>query len=91
MSTTFQATLNDRINEFGHGVFHDLGQVEPSLFDMHYWNGRLMQWSASHPDFKVSLFQLVDVLPTLRSPEAICEHVRRYLQGPAGKIHPALA
>ena len=91
MSTTIPATLNDRINEFGHGVFHDLEQVEPSLFDMHYWNGRLMQWSASHPDFKVSLFQLVDVLPTLRSPEAIGEHVRRYLQGPAGKIHPALA
>ncbi len=43
-----------------------------------------------YPEFKVNLFRLVDVLPTLSSPEAIADHVRQYLTDPANKIHPSL-
>lgn len=44
----------------------------------------------ARPEFKVNLFRLVDVLPTLTTQEAIVEHVRLYLTEPATKIHPAL-
>jgi RHH-type proline utilization regulon transcriptional repressor/proline dehydrogenase/delta 1-pyrroline-5-carboxylate dehydrogenase len=50
----------------------------------------MMQWSMSRPDFKVNLFRLVDVLPTLKTPEAIAKHVQLYLTEPANRIHPAL-
>lgn len=91
MGPGIDAALNDRIIQFGRGVFEDLDGVEQSPFDMRYWNARLMQWSMSQPDFKVNLFRLVDVLPTLKTPEAIGEHVRQYLMGAAGRVHPALA
>jgi len=68
--------LNDRVINFGREVFQDLGDVDPSLFDPRYLNTILMRWSMSQPDFKVNLFRLVDVLPTLSSDEAIAEHVR---------------
>lgn len=42
------------------------------------------------PEFKVNLFRLVDVLPTLRSSSAIAEHVREYLGEAADQLHPAL-
>lgn len=90
MSTGIDPALNQRIIDFGRGIFADLEDTEPSALDMRYWNGRLMQWSMSQPEFKVNLFRLVDVLPTLRTPEAIGEHVRQYLTGPAEKMHPSL-
>ncbi len=43
-----------------------------------------------HPELKVNLFRLVDVLPTLKTPEAIADHVRQYLTEPANRMHPAL-
>jgi RHH-type proline utilization regulon transcriptional repressor/proline dehydrogenase/delta 1-pyrroline-5-carboxylate dehydrogenase len=50
----------------------------------------MMQWSMSRPELKVNLFRLVDVLPTLTTPQAITEHVKEYLTEPASKVHPAL-
>jgi RHH-type proline utilization regulon transcriptional repressor/proline dehydrogenase/delta 1-pyrroline-5-carboxylate dehydrogenase len=87
---TLTPELNQRIFEFGSGVFRDLEDYQLSPFELRYWNSLLMQWSMSRPDFKVNLFRLVDVLPTLSTPEAIRQHVRLYLTDPANRIHPAL-
>jgi RHH-type proline utilization regulon transcriptional repressor/proline dehydrogenase/delta 1-pyrroline-5-carboxylate dehydrogenase len=82
--------LNSKITDFGRRIFADLGDTDPSLLDPRYLNSILMQWSMSQPEFKVNLFRLVDVLPTLISNEAIAEHVREYLTPPANKLHPSL-
>jgi RHH-type proline utilization regulon transcriptional repressor/proline dehydrogenase/delta 1-pyrroline-5-carboxylate dehydrogenase len=82
--------FNSRVIEFGRGVFTDIGESEPSTFNSRYWNGRLMEWSMTRPEFKVNLFRLVDVLPTLTSSKAIAEHVREYLGDAAESLHPAL-
>jgi RHH-type proline utilization regulon transcriptional repressor/proline dehydrogenase/delta 1-pyrroline-5-carboxylate dehydrogenase len=82
--------LNSKIIKFGTGVFKDLDDYELSPLEIRFWNARLMQWSMSRPDFKVNLFRLVDVLPTLKTPEAIAQHVQQYLTEPANRIHPAL-
>ncbi len=89
-SAPLSPELNQRIFEFGSGVFRDLEDYQLSPLEIRYWNNLMMQWSMSRPDFKVNLFRLVDVLPTLTTPEAIREHVRLYLTEPANKIHPAL-
>lgn len=83
-------TLNQKIIEFGSGVFRDLEDYELSPLEIRFWNARMMEWSMVRPDFKVNLFRLVDVLPTLRTAEAVAEHVRQYLTEPANRIHPAL-
>ena len=83
-------TLNQSIVAFGESVFKDLQDYQLSPLEIRFWNARMMQWSMAHPDLKVNLFRLVDVLPTLSSPEAIADHVRQYLSEPATKLHPAL-
>lgn len=90
MSSPISETLNQRIIQFGKGVFQDLGDYELSPLEVRFWNARMMAWSMSRPDLKVNLFRLVDVLPTLNSPEAIADHVQQYLTGPAERVHPAL-
>ncbi len=87
---TLDPLLNTKILDMGRRIFADLGNTEPSLLDPRYLNSLLMRWSMRQRDFKVNLFRLVDVLPTLKSNTAIAEHVREYLIPPANKIHPSL-
>jgi RHH-type proline utilization regulon transcriptional repressor/proline dehydrogenase/delta 1-pyrroline-5-carboxylate dehydrogenase len=89
-SSSLAPDLNDRIIEFGSGVFQDLQDYRLSPLEVRFWNARMMEWSMSHPELKVNLFRLVDVLPTLTTPDAIAEHVRQYLMGPATRLHPSL-
>lgn len=89
-SSSISPQLHNHILEFGRGVFADLEEYTMSPLEVRYWNGRLMQWAMKHPEFKVNLFRLVDVLPTLTSDEEIADHVRQYLTEPASKIHPSL-
>jgi RHH-type proline utilization regulon transcriptional repressor/proline dehydrogenase/delta 1-pyrroline-5-carboxylate dehydrogenase len=83
-------SLNEKIIDVGRQVFNNLGDTDPSLLDPRYLNSLLMRWSMGQPEFKVNLFRLVDVLPTLSSNQAIAEHVREYLIPPANKMHPSL-
>lgn len=87
---TRSAPLNRQVYDFGHSIFQELESFELSPLDIRFWNARIMEWSMSRPEFKVNLFRLVDVLPTLTTPKAIAEHVRQYLTEPANRIHPAL-
>jgi RHH-type proline utilization regulon transcriptional repressor/proline dehydrogenase/delta 1-pyrroline-5-carboxylate dehydrogenase len=89
-SSALSSELNQRIIDFGRGVFTDLDEYQLAPLDIQYWNSQLMQWSMRQPEFKVNLFRLVDVLPKLRSSEAIADHVRQYLTAPANRIHPSL-
>jgi RHH-type proline utilization regulon transcriptional repressor/proline dehydrogenase/delta 1-pyrroline-5-carboxylate dehydrogenase len=89
-TTPLSSSLNERIVQFGRQIFSQLEESNPSTFNTKYWNGKLMEWSMRRPEFKVNLFRLVDVLPTLRSSQAVAEHVREYLGDAADQLHPAL-
>jgi RHH-type proline utilization regulon transcriptional repressor/proline dehydrogenase/delta 1-pyrroline-5-carboxylate dehydrogenase len=89
-SASLSQDFNQRVTEFGEGVFQDLQDFEISPLTIRFWNARMMEWSMRHPELKVNLFRLVDVLPTLKTPEAIADHVRQYLTEPANRMHPAL-
>ncbi len=39
-----------------------------------------MEWATHDPDFRVKLLRFVDVLPSLRTSEAIADHVRQYFR-----------
>lgn len=75
------------ITAFGRKIFEAIGEESPSTFNKNYWTGRIMEWSMTKPDFKINMFRLVDVLPTLKSSAAIASHVSEYLTPVAGDVH----
>ncbi|MCB0335031.1 MAG: proline dehydrogenase family protein [Bdellovibrionales bacterium] len=79
--------LEENIQAFGKRVFEAVGRAQPSTFNKNYLPGKIMEWSMSKPAFKVNMFRLVDVLPSLRNSAAIARHVNEYLSIPAADIH----
>ncbi|MCS7295279.1 MAG: proline dehydrogenase family protein, partial [Dehalococcoidia bacterium] len=54
---------------------HRLVQLTPD-----WWQERLFEWATRDPDFRVKLLRFVDVLPALRSAQAVADHVRQYFR-----------
>jgi len=70
---------NERILERGEHYWKIIRGKTPSLFDRKYWEGQLLDWVMKDESFKVDAFRFVDVLPALRTTEAISSHVQDYL------------
>ena len=80
-------SLEGEILEFGRGIFAEIGKQQPSAFNKNFWIGRIMEWSMAQPAFKLNMFRLVDVLPSLHSAPAIASHVNEYLGSVGANIH----
>lgn len=80
------STLDLQITKFGKQIFSAIGQTKPSVFSKNFLHSRIMEWSLQYPEFKNSLFRLVDVLPSLKSAKAISRHIDEYLSEPAKQI-----
>jgi RHH-type proline utilization regulon transcriptional repressor/proline dehydrogenase/delta 1-pyrroline-5-carboxylate dehydrogenase len=78
--------IETKTKEFGRNIFKLIGQEQPATFNKKYISGKIMEWSMSKPDFKVNMFRLVDVLPTLQSSSSIAKHVNEYLSAPAKEL-----
>lgn len=78
--------LENKIKDFGKKIFKLMENEKPGSFNKDAIAGKLMAWSMSKPDFKVNLFRLVDVLPSLRNSNQIAKHVVEYLAEPAKEI-----
>jgi RHH-type transcriptional regulator, proline utilization regulon repressor / proline dehydrogenase / delta 1-pyrroline-5-carboxylate dehydrogenase len=83
-------SLEESVRRFGREIFRAIGRENPSVFRKNYWSAKMMEWSMTKPSLKRDLFRLVDVLPSLRSSEAIAEHVRLYLGDAANELHSLL-
>lgn len=81
------ADRNSTITAFGREIFSDIGREQPSAFNKNYWSGRIMEWSMTQPEFKLNMFRLVDVLPSLRNTAAVATHVNEYLGKVGASIH----
>ncbi|HXW59950.1 MAG TPA: proline dehydrogenase family protein, partial [Myxococcota bacterium] len=73
------STLEKQISLEGMAIFSAIKNSKESMFDKHYWLGRMMEWVMKDPSFKVDLFRFVDVLPALNTNEQISEHIKEYL------------
>lgn len=83
--------LNHEIMFFGRDIFKYIGQASPSTFNPRGLSGKLMKWSMEKPDLKVSLFRLVDVLPTLKSSKSVARHTCEYLAKPIRDVSAPLS
>lgn len=86
MTENYIEPSEQEIIEFGRSVFKAIGQEQPSTFNKNFWTGKIMEWSMSKPEFKVNMFRLVDVLPTLRNSAAVASHVNEYLGKIGGEV-----
>lgn len=84
------AGLEAQITSFGREIFEAIGNEQPSTFNKNFWSGKMMEWAMTHPDFKLNLFRLVDVLPSLRRSERVTAHVAEYLGPSARDLHSLL-
>ncbi len=89
---TQESTINsnNKIRDFGREIFTLIGSSQPSAFQKNFINSKLLAWTLNEPDFKNSLFRLVDVLPTLKTADSVGKHISEYLSESAGKINPLL-
>jgi len=50
-----------------------------------WWENQFMDWTLDDPEVRAQLFRFIDVLPALRSPEAIRRHLAEYLAEADGR------
>jgi RHH-type proline utilization regulon transcriptional repressor/proline dehydrogenase/delta 1-pyrroline-5-carboxylate dehydrogenase len=82
--------LEENIISFGKEIFSSISGFTPSSFSKNFWIRKVMEYSMTMPEIKLNLFRLVDVLPSLKSVDAVAEHVNAYLSQAAHLIHPSL-
>lgn len=85
------ANLEASIVHFGREIFKEITKHQLSTFDKKYWSGRIMDWSMRNPAFKLNMFRLVDVLPSLRSVRSLADHAEQYLTQPLREINRPLS
>ncbi|MCI0360484.1 MAG: L-glutamate gamma-semialdehyde dehydrogenase [Planctomycetaceae bacterium] len=78
--TPAQRTAIEALTQsIGRELFANLGDAKPQIWHRRWWDDRLMAWSMKDEDLKVQLFRFVDVLPMLRSADAVTGHLHEYL------------
>ncbi|MBC8351774.1 MAG: L-glutamate gamma-semialdehyde dehydrogenase [Planctomycetes bacterium] len=73
------ASIEHRTQELGRYLFDHLDEQKPSMLQRRWWDERLMDWAMRDEGLKVQLFRFVDVLPMLRTNEAVVDHLNEYL------------
>src|SRR5688572_2989098 len=75
--------MEPEVQALGRRLLEAAEKREPITFTPEWWQARLLAWATTDPDFRVKLLRFVDVLPTLRSPRTVADHIRQYFRGHA--------
>ncbi|MCC6679201.1 MAG: proline dehydrogenase family protein [Phycisphaerales bacterium] len=89
--TPLSASREARIFELGTEMLSRARGHKTSLLSAKFYSDAIMEWSMKDRDFKVQMFRFVDAFPTLRSADAIHDHLTDYLSQPGVKVPPAIA
>lgn len=77
-----------RIFDIGSDLLKRARSHKAGLLSAKFYSDSLMNWSMKDQEFKVQLFRFVDAFPTLKSSEAVHEHLADYLGQPGVKLPP---
>jgi RHH-type proline utilization regulon transcriptional repressor/proline dehydrogenase/delta 1-pyrroline-5-carboxylate dehydrogenase len=72
--------LEAHIQERGRKLLANVETERLITLSPAWWQERLMAWATSDPEFRTKLLRFVDVLPSLRTPAAVADHVRQYFR-----------
>src|SRR6266508_149455 len=73
--------MEQDIGELGRRLLTAAQEREPITLSPEWWQEHLLSWATNDPEFRVKLLRFVDVLPTLRTPAAVADHIRQYFRG----------
>jgi RHH-type proline utilization regulon transcriptional repressor/proline dehydrogenase/delta 1-pyrroline-5-carboxylate dehydrogenase len=74
----------------GRELFAQRRESKPHVWQRRWWDDRLLAWSMQDEQLKVQLFRFVDVLPMLKTAEAVTGHLHEYLEDVRDRL-PAAA
>ncbi len=77
--------LEQRTREIGRELFARVGRAARP-WRRGWWEERFMNWMLDDPQVRVQLFRFIDVLPALRTPEAVARHLAEYLDEADGRV-----
>jgi RHH-type proline utilization regulon transcriptional repressor/proline dehydrogenase/delta 1-pyrroline-5-carboxylate dehydrogenase len=80
LSTAANEAIERRTQAIGRHLWDNLRESKPGIWQRRWWDDRIMAWSMQDESLKVQLFRFVDVLPMLRSSDAVTEHLHEYLE-----------
>ena len=93
-SPKISAPTGDDIESLTQSIGADLLSLARSktagIFSSAFWSDKLMGWAMHNAAFKTQLFRFVDVMPVLRTPESIHQHLVEYLTQPGVNPPPFL-
>ena len=72
--------IEQRTQAIGRHLFANLRESKPAIWQRRWWDDRIMAWSMQDEPLKVQLFRFVDVLPMLRTSDAVTDHLHEYLE-----------
>jgi RHH-type proline utilization regulon transcriptional repressor/proline dehydrogenase/delta 1-pyrroline-5-carboxylate dehydrogenase len=73
-------------HEIGRYLWGNLERSSPSVFERRWWDDRILAWAMADESVKVQMFRFIDVLPTLRSREAITRHLQEYFEDVSARL-----
>jgi RHH-type transcriptional regulator, proline utilization regulon repressor / proline dehydrogenase / delta 1-pyrroline-5-carboxylate dehydrogenase len=84
------AQIDQRTRAIGTELFGQLRRAKPWFFQRQFWDDKILDWSMKDEKLKVQLFRFVDVLPMLKTNQAIVQRLEEYL-GNAAHALPMFA
>ncbi len=84
-TTTTPATLQAEnlqplIVELGSQLWEQIRRRQPSFFERRWWDDRILGAAMGDESLKVQMFRFVDVLPRLKTHEAVTQHLHEYFE-----------
>ena len=76
--TDLTAAVEAETQKLGRRLWSRLERRTPSIFERRWWDDRILSWAMSDESVKVQMFRFVDVLPMLRTHEAVAAHLQEY-------------
>jgi RHH-type proline utilization regulon transcriptional repressor/proline dehydrogenase/delta 1-pyrroline-5-carboxylate dehydrogenase len=64
--------------EVGRELFRRLSRRGASILERRWWDDRILAWAMQDESVKVQMFRFIDVLPMLRTREAVTSHLQEY-------------
>lgn len=62
----------------GRSLWDHLDRRKPSVFERRWWLDNILEWATQDESVKVQMFRFVDVLPSLKTSEAVARHLQEY-------------
>lgn len=88
-SRTIEKKVEEATQEVGRTLWQQLERRRPTIFEQRWWLDHVLEWAMADESVKVQMFRFVDVLPMLRSHEAVTAHLQEYFDDVRSRLPSA--